>query len=502
MADRAPLLPVAVALMAGIVVGDSLPMSASLLYVFLITVGISLLARKHRRIQSAALLLCMAVLGALLMTLRRQQLNVAWPDGRQTYEAVVVSEPQEKPKTVAVDLLLPKSGQKIKAYIHTDERSRQLTIGDGLAVCTQVEMPTSPPMSSASRVSASSTGRTFDYRRYLLVHGFTGTAYIGARQWQGCRVSLKNVPMVERSRLFFLRQRHHLLQRYRTEGAADEQYAVLAAMTLGDKTALSHELREVYSITGASHVLALSGLHLGIIYSLLALLVVGRRWRIVSQTLVILAIWSFVLLVGLPPSVVRAAVMLTVYALLALGGRRRMSVSTLAFTAICMLIVDPFSLYDVGFQLSFLAVFSILLWMPVAEQIVSPAWLQRHTLLRWLWTLMAVSVAAQIGVAPLLAYYFGRFSCYFLLTNLLVIPAATAILYLALGSLLLPLLSGWLLAVVGIMNAVLVRLSCLPGASISIHPSAIQVVLTYVIVGALYALTPYFLKERIREPET
>ena len=515
--------------MAGIVAGDCLPtvpdLSVSVLSVsaaltiFLVTVVAALLTGRYRGLQSAALLLSTAALGVLLTTLRRQQLRVEWPEGWHTYEAVVISEPQEKPQTIAVDLLLPASRQKIKAYIRKDERSRQLSVGDGLLFRSRIEQPpasnaasaSTPSASSASSVSAGFAGRTFDYRRYLLTHGFTGTAYIAATYWQGRQVSLRKLSVVERSRLFFLRQRSKLLQHYRSQGAADEQYAVLAAMTLGDKSALTSELRDVYSVTGASHVLALSGLHLGIIYSLLSLLVVGRRWRVITQLLIVLAIWAFVLLVGLSSSVLRAAVMLTVYALLSLGGRRKMSVSTLAFTAICLLLADPYSLYDTGFQLSFLAVLAILLFLPVADRIVPPHRLQQHTALKWLWAMFTVSLSAQLGVAPLLAYYFGRFSCYFLLTNLIVIPCAYLVLWLALTVLCIPWLTGWLLpslaswlqalfmscllGVTGFMNSVLTLLSRLPGASIDgLHPTLLQVILVYVVIAALCALIPFFLK--------
>ena len=156
---------------------------------------------------------------------------------------------------------------------------------------------------------------------------------------------------LSRSKVFFLLQRDRLLQRLSDGGIEGDAYAVVAAMALGDKSSLTKELKDMYSLTGASHVLALSGLHLGIIYMLLSLLVRGRRWRMLSQLFLIISIWGFVFLVGMSVSVVRAAIMLSVYALLSLGHRDKMSVNTLAFTAIVMLMVNPMSLFDVGFQI-------------------------------------------------------------------------------------------------------------------------------------------------------
>ena len=297
---------------------------------------------------------------------------------------------------------------------------------------------------------------------------------------------------LERSKAFFLDQRTKLLKRLKDEGMEGDAYAVVAAMSLGDKSLLTKELKNVYSVTGASHVLALSGLHLGIIYSLLALLINGRRWQMASQLICILSIWVFVFLVGMSTSVVRSAIMLTVYALLSLGHRDKMSVNTLAFTAIVMLMVSPRSLFDIGFQMSFMAVFFILIWMPVFWRVFSEKYLMEHRMVRWCWGMMAVSVSAQIGVAPLIAYYFGRFSTYFLLTNFIVIPAATLILYLTLVCLIMPCLAYLLLYIVGSLNQVLAYFATIPGASIDgLHPTLLQVSMVYVILFAIYLLLTY-----------
>jgi competence protein ComEC len=295
---------------------------------------------------------------------------------------------------------------------------------------------------------------------------------------------------IERTQQYFLHQRTLLLERLQSAGLSDDQYAVVAAMALGDKSTLTHQLKETYSKTGASHILALSGLHLGIIYALLSMLVVGRRWQMITQVAIILSIWAFVFLVGMSASVVRSAVMLTVYALLAIGHRRKMSVNTLAFTAIIMLLVTPRALFDVGFQMSFMAVFSILLFVPLFYRPFSAEYLMTHRLVSWLWGMVAVSIAAQIGVAPLIAYYFGRFSCYFLLTNFIVIPAATVILYLSLGTLVIPSIGVILASIVGLLNTTLLYIATIPGATIEgLHPSVMLTASIYGVIFAAYYLS-------------
>jgi competence protein ComEC len=311
---------------------------------------------------------------------------------------------------------------------------------------------------------------------------------LGALLMQRAQQESPQVSRLERSKNYFLSQRARLLDRLSENGVDGNVYAVVAAMALGDKSQLTKELKETYAVTGAAHVLALSGLHLSIIYTLLSLLLCRRRWQVVSQVLIIICIWSFVFLVGMSASVVRSAVMLTAYALLSLGNRNRMSVNTLAFTAIVMLIVHPLSLFDIGFQLSFLAVLSILIWYPVFEALIPQSFLMSHRLVRWLWSLLGVSCAAQLGTAPLIAYYFGRFSSLFLITNFVVIPFAPLILYLTLAVLFVPSIAYLLIYIVDALNGILAFVASTPWVSITLHPSILQIILVYVIIAATYLL--------------
>ena len=475
--NEAPLLRLAICMMVGIFIGDYVAIGWLLLLIFVGVVILALLLSKHEHLQSVAIAVCFIVLGWLLMQRQKASLVVDWPGNEVCYEAVVISEPVEKPKTMAVDVLLAESGRKLKCYLYKDERSRRLHIGDGLKVQSRIETNTEWRKGS------------FDYRRYLEIHGFTGRTFVASWKWQKAKISLAQLSRIERMRLTFLKYRSRLLEKINTQGKDSDTYAVVAAMALGDKSALSQDLKDIYSITGASHILALSGLHLGIIYALLSLFVFSRRWQMLSQMIIILSIWAFVFLVGMSTSVVRSAMMLTVYALLSLGHRDRMSVNTLAFTAIVTLMISPMSLFDVGFQMSYMAVLSILLFTPLMEGVFTAEYLMSHRLVRWLWGMVVVSLSAQIGTAPLIAYYFGRFSCYFLLTNFIVIPAAMLILYLSLVVLLIPSLTYILFHIVAALNSLLTKMASMPGASIDdLHPTKIQTTMIYVIIVAVYLL--------------
>lgn len=429
-------------------------------------------------------LFLVAAIVVIVGPLVRQRLDKDWPKERTIIEAVVISEPVIKEKVVVVDLLTTQGHHKLKGRLSRDPHSEKVKLGDGLQISTYI-----------NKVHAWQQGH-FDYQRYMACHGFSGELYARQGDWQQQQLSLAGLSLLERTKLRFLLWRHKLLESYRQWGVTDEAYGIVAAMTLGEKSQLDSTLKETYSLVGASHILALSGLHLMIIYTVVTLFVGWRRFRIASQVIIVLAIWAFAFLVGLSPSVVRAAFMISIYALLSLGHRERMSVNTLAFTAIVMLLVNPLSLYDMGFQFSFMAVLAIQLFCPMLERVIPLHVQMEHRWLKALWGLTSVSLAAQIGTAPLIAYYFGRFATYFLLSNFVVIPLATLLLYLALLSIctfwwsgLQSLLVVTLSYIVILMNHLLEGIAHLPGCSIEgIHLSILQLACIYLLIGSGYVL--------------
>lgn len=302
---------------------------------------------------------------------------------------------------------------------------------------------------------------------------------------------LPDCVLVHRTGERMLAYREQLLLQYQQGGIGADSYAVVAAMTLGDKSALTSTIRESFNITGAGHVLAISGLHLGILYMMVSFLVRGLRLRMVTQIVTILLIWAFAFLVGMTASVVRSATMLTIYGLLSLGYRQKMSVNVLAFTAIVLLVIHPQSLFDIGFQMSFLAVLAILLFFPLFNSIFSERWLMEHRLVRWLWGMTALSLSAQIGVAPIIAFYFHRFSTCFLLSNFVVIPCAYLII---IGALLLfitklSVFATALTTITTFMSHALDTIATLPYASIdNLYPTLLQTILIYIFIGCVYII--------------
>ena len=482
MRIHAPLLPLAVTMMVGIGLSQYTDSWLIPLAGLVVVLVVSCLLGRHPRWQTAGIIVCTLLFGMLVGSRRQQQLNVEWPKEKMDVDLVVMSEVKTGDKTVSFDAMTANGQHKLRCHIQRDRNSERIETGQGLRVHTNI-----------NKVHEWKHG-TFDNKQYMQCHGFTGELYAHSHQWQWQTISLKELSITDRLRLRFLMWRHQLLAHFQQQPVDDDAYGVIAAMTLGEKTALNKDVKETYSRVGASHILALSGLHLMIIYSVITLVIGWHRYRIASQTIMVLAIWAFALLTGLSTSVVRSAFMISIYALLSLGYRERMSVNTLAFVAIVLLVVNPLSMYDLGFQLSFLAVLSILLIHPLINNLVKAHVQQQHRWLSSVWGLVTVSIAAQVGTAPLIAYQFGRFSTWFLLSNFIVVPIAWLILCVTLLCLVV---SWWSWAAGGLtllliwltnaMNHALAWVAQLPLSSIEgLSLTLLQLFLIYLIIVCCY----------------
>lgn len=212
--------------------------------------------------------------------------------------------------------------------------------------------------------------------------------------------------------------RAYLLKSFEKLNLPEDEKSVLATITLGYRKHMKREVRNRFSTTGVAHLLAVSGFHVAVVCGFLSFLFSflpnrrGLNWLKYILTLCLL--WSFVLITGLAVSAVRAGLMLTLF----LTGKmlRRMTdgYNTLAASAFCMLAYQPFYLYDIGFQLSYLAVFFILYLQPRLQSLI----MVRNLVIAVPWGWVTVTVAAQAGTALLCLYYFRQLSLVFLFTNL------------------------------------------------------------------------------------
>ncbi|WP_317194892.1 ComEC/Rec2 family competence protein [Algoriphagus pacificus] len=256
----------------------------------------------------------------------------------------------------------------------------------------------------------------FNYAEFLKREG------IQYRQFLGKKVHVLGKSKVNSLSHFLVRFKSRISQQLKSKIPNPSSNQVAQALLLGQKQYLDKDTRKAYSESGVMHILAVSGLHVGIIYALLLFLIkplkLSSKARKTYLFLVILLIWFYALITGMSPSVLRASTMFSLISLGQMRERKPSIFNVLAFSAMLMMCFAPLVIFEVGFQLSYLAVLGIVMIQPLILRF----WYPPNKWLEYVWQLVVVSLAAQLSTFPLTLFYFHAFPTYFLLGNLLIIP--------------------------------------------------------------------------------
>jgi len=339
-----------------------------------------------------------------------------------------------------------------------------------------------------NRLLAPSNPDQFDYSAYQANENIYYSSFVKPGKWT---VIQENASSSFWTLLYKTRQ--HLLKTIDKHVHAENEKAVASALLLGYRELLPKEIKDVYAHTGSMHVLAVSGLHVGIVVMLLNYLLVFLKKRKGGKALhffiIVLFVWLFAFLTGFKPSVARAAVMFT---FLQVGLSQRKSIDIVHITlisAVTLLLINPNNLYRAGFQLSYGALLGILFF----QRRIFDLFDIYNRQLSYVWELTSVGIAAQIGTLPLSLYYFGFFPMVFFLSNLLIILGATAVLGIGLTLFVVSPFEK-LAAVVGyflewavwLINRYLQVLGNIPNMVIEdIHINGWQVFLLYLFISAI-----------------
>ncbi len=332
---------------------------------------------------------------------------------------VISSHPDEKPKTYKTTIKLIDNGEaEILAYLSKDSLKQIPQYGDLIALKAKPE-----PITNDGNPLG------FNNSEYMEMQGIYYRAYIKSNQYEILKTAYRKGIMY-----YGGKARQKLLERYRESGISGQELAVLEALTLGYKNDLDDETKFAFQASGAMHILAVSGLHTGIIMLisniLLSFMNRDKKWRIAKTIIIITILWTFAAITGFSSSVCRSALMFTIMQITIMRGFRASSYNAVAGSAFILLILNPLLVFNVGFLLSYLAVMGILSCMPILEkaqpeiQYWKHSWLKILMLNQWKTILgvMMVSVAAQIGTGILSMRTFGLFPVYFILTNFIVLP--------------------------------------------------------------------------------
>jgi competence protein ComEC len=468
-----PALKVALVVAAGIVMANELDLSigmATLLLASFIAVAvlIHLLAKRFWNLHVLTpifLSLTMLVLGAWKFSLdtaavKMNRVVQYASSGKEVHlTGEILDRPLKKPKTFQFAMRVAELdtgglGASVEGdllvYLRRDEAAdnfaRTLAVGNRIEVLGKIEAPKGPRNPG-----------DFDFQRYLLLKGISGVVYV---QNAGALSLLSSGEGSWKLRHIIARIRSRMASAIdETVGGVEASF--LKGILLGDRSDIPSEVKTSFINSGVVHVLAVSGLHVGMValifISVFTLLRLRKPW---TTLLTIAALLFYMLLTGSAPSVVRATIMATIILLAPVFQRKSDVFNSLAFSALVIFFFDAKQLFAPGFQLSFAAVGSILYFYPKIASLSThfPQWLATNKLADSFWKLFSVSFAAQVGTFPFTVEYFGKVSIVSFVANLLVIPAVGIGLALGFVISFFSLLSSWIASVYGTAEQLLLHL--------------------------------------------
>ena len=393
---------------------------------FLIILTISKFVKnfKFRRVYGIIFNMTFILFGIYSVILNTTAIPKINSEQKKNYVATIIEAPKETTKSIKIILEIESEKDSLSwkaintkaiVYLQKDSASRSLNYGDKIIFNTYL-----------NKVKNSGNPYEFDYKKYLSNKGIHFQTYQKTGTW--AKIDENNGDFLK---LHANKVRTKLLNIYKFYGFEDQEYAVLSALTLGYRNDLDEETRNAYSSSGAMHILAVSGLHVGIIYLILnfilSFLNKKRFLKILKAIIIIISLWIFAYIAGLSPSVRRSALMFSLIVFGTVLQRTSSIYNSIAVSAFVILLINPYDIMSVGFQLSYSAVLAIIFFQPkIYKLFVNKFWLVDK-----LWALLTVSIAAQLGTMPLSLFYFHQFPNLFFITNIIVIPLASIILYLA-----------------------------------------------------------------------
>ncbi len=488
---KIPLVRIVVPFIIGIILQVSFSLVTPFLHVYLLVLValimlILLLGLLSTRWFNGVLIFLMCVIGGIEITYLQYEKDDNLYEGHAFIISDILEEVSLKEKTVkaTIEIKAVKQNEewtetsgKAVVYFERDSMSENLMPGDRIAF-----------EPSFNLIQNAGNPNEFDYKKYMAFHMISKQAYMKSDSWT--KVGVNDDLLLKR---ISSRIRSNLIQIYESSGIEGDELAVLCALTLGYKDKLEASVKKSFAGSGATHILAVSGLHVGVVYLILNgfLFFFDKKkiYRFVKALIILSSIWFFALITGLSPSVMRAA---TMFSFIVVGqniGRETNIYNTLSASALLLLIINPYLVKEVGFQLSYLAVIGIVYFQPKIYNL----FFIRNKIMDRIWALVSVSIAAQLVTFPLGLYYFHQFPNYFLLTNILVIPFASILIYEAILLFVFSFSTGLSLLIgkvlkftVWMLNQSVKMIDGLPYSTISdVTISGTQLMLIYLLIIAL-----------------
>ena len=467
-------------------INTTLLLSISLI-LFLATLFLTLSTLKHKFnwITGLTFGILITVTG-ILITSEKSTYNNSFSidDKRHAYLGNIISNPTETNHAVkaivSVTPIVPDSingynkSSKVQCYFSKDSLSTNLKYGDIISFNSKLSIPGDPL-----------NPEEFNYADYLKQNDIYYTSFINSTSWKLIGYNPSNPIIAIAGKL-----RQQILNILSQNGLSGDNYAVAAAILLGYDNSMENDLKQDYIMAGAMHILCVSGLHVGIIYLVISFFLGymrnNRFNNILKAILLLLTVWAYATITGLSPSVQRASLMLSVFIIGNLLHRIRDTYNTLAISALILLLINPYLIFNVSFQLSYAAVIGIVTF----HQPIYKLLLFKNTILDKIWSITVLSFAAQLATFPIATYYFHFFPPWFWLTNLFTFPLSFLIIATGLAFVItlwipiIPQLIGWVLSgLIYLLNLVVGMVKFLPFSGIDhIYTSLPVLFLIYLLL--------------------
>lgn len=426
----------------------------------------------------AALIIC---LGASISykSLWQLQGDAAWLTTQQPTQFHLVSEPSVKNKNIRMQVRVLDADAKLLLYVpirQLDDTNRWLSLLPGQAI-------------SVGKLSFKPTAKLVEsnpgFARYLNAQGLCGTAFASHPKLIDSRSKPSPWPLL---------LRRNLLRGLEQMKLSADQEQMLAAMSLGKRDE-SESLRQVFASTGTSHILSVSGFHVGIVLAtalgVFGIFIRSKRLEGLKWLLVLATGWGFAAICGFNPPVLRAMLMASLYATAKMLRRQADASNTIAATAFLTLLFKPLAIDDIGFQLSYTAVFSILLFYPILLKLIPKV---QQPVMLLLWQSLCVGLAAQVLSIPIVLHHFGTSSSTFIWGNLPTVLIATILIPLSLLTLGSALVFGAIWAPLAravewlsqLCLSILEQVARIPLSPINWQPSLSTMLLIYLLILSIW----------------
>ena len=424
--ERNPCVRIVVPFIIGIIIGNYFPIPIlPCIFILAVTIAFAIffynktLTYGNRWIPGMFVCFGFLILGLLLIN--TQSNTQIRPTQVNKYRANILTPPSQKNKYYKADLQVEAANisgswhnidTKITATFECDSAIKKLKAGQTIELTAQIDSLTSPKNPFG-----------FDYAKYLQTNGINGSIFLKSGKWRVIDANVKGISQ------HALNMRQHLIGLLEKSGLSGNELGLASTLVLGYKNNIDAEIKQAYMNAGAMHVLAVSGMHVGIVYLALDILMKifgGNFLYRQKQLLIIIMLWGYAFLTGLSPSVMRATVMFSMVIIGKITNQETSIYNSLGFAALCLLLYNPMMLFKAGFQLSCVAVVGIVFFQPKIANIFKI----KNKIINYLWQLTSVSIAAQIATFPFCIYYFERTPVYFWLSNVIVSPGATILIIL------------------------------------------------------------------------